>query len=313
MDEAHEASIAIVPPVLNGRRRKVADGGSHSHLDGPGLAAARAGGTLAVDDEAAPGVAEQEPDRHALALYDELPLARQKKLLEALDTSVLRIKALKVDMLGSIWEVGLELKEVNKNEAWKGRGKYRHWGQWAETELGISRTHAWRLVQLTEAFTKAEYQKLQSIGFKKLVSIASVAEGDREELIALARSGAPLRVVEAAARARRPTPTTGRPRKTAAAVAEAERQAAVLAAAPEPTTVNAVVRFDRKPIESPLLSTRNLDGGVAAKQAAAKSIRALRDRVTFIDLRDGAFARIEFVVQGDSLAALRVTFDRRAP
>jgi len=113
-----------------------------------------------------------------------------------LDKSVDRIQKLKVTAAKSIWELGQEIRLNYEQELWKlrrdakGVVKYRNWKQFTAAELGISHTHAYRLMDVAAAFSK---QEIEQIGATKLGVMLQLPEPHRSKLIALAKDEATSR------------------------------------------------------------------------------------------------------------------------
>lgn len=111
-----------------------------------------------------------------------------------LDKSVREIIILKQRAAGSIWELGQAIRRNYTDELWKQRRvkggdarAYRNWKQFCAAELGMSHTHAYKLMDVAAAFTQKDIDK---IGSSKLGLVLQVPEQFRKQLLDAARGGA---------------------------------------------------------------------------------------------------------------------------
>lgn len=110
-----------------------------------------------------------------------------------LDKSLDRIRKLRVGAGVSIWQLGLEIRLNYEQELWKlrtdkdGSLRYRSFRQFAAQELGMSHTYAYRLMDISAAFTQ---QEIEQIGTAKLGVILELPEPHRSKLLERARDGA---------------------------------------------------------------------------------------------------------------------------
>lgn len=122
------------------------------------------------------------------------PSAPVSKFTEKdLDKSVQRINKLKVAAARGIYELGLAIRENYEDELWKlrrddeGNVAYRNWKQFCAGELGMSHTHAYKLMDIAAAFTQKD---IDAIGSSKLGLVLQVPEPYRSKLLDQAKDGA---------------------------------------------------------------------------------------------------------------------------
>jgi hypothetical protein len=109
-----------------------------------------------------------------------------------------RILALKADMAGNSYDLGLEIKAINDEELWKARG-YKSLKEFVETDLNMSRALAYRLMDVCLKYDRKTFLE---VGATKLALISSIKdEEEREKVLEEAKQGASTRSIETRARA----------------------------------------------------------------------------------------------------------------
>lgn len=136
-----------------------------------------------VEDEESPEEAVAEAPPTELAKYTEADL----------DKNVQVIGELKQQAAQAIWELGQSIRENYETELWKlrrtdgGELAYKNWKQFCATELNMSHTHAYSLMDIAAAFTQADIDEL---GTSKLGLVLKVPEPYRGKLLEQAKGGA---------------------------------------------------------------------------------------------------------------------------
>lgn len=154
-------------------------------------------------DASEEGAAVSEPEKAkpagkgaAIAKTTDASLAEKGK---ELDEVISRIEVLKKNLGSNSYDLGVELKRLQVGDLWKARKKgdgqtYASFKDFLETEVSISRGTAYRLMDLTENYDRATFDK---VGPSKLALIAGIEDEEkRAELLADARSGASKRTIE---------------------------------------------------------------------------------------------------------------------
>lgn len=197
-------------------------------------------GDVGPDDTQA---GDATPGTEIVQSATEAGLAVQEgELVEALD----RLNGYKRDLVGSAYDIGLVLKDIQTRELWKARGS-ASFKEFVEREAGISRTSAYRYMQLTQEYDR---QTFLEIGPKKLELISGIEnQEEREAALEDARSGATARQIA----------TPSRSSKSAAPA----REAASKSTAPAKSTdITLVCKINGKPV---LVPFRNAETGRVIK------------------------------------------------
>ncbi len=109
----------------------------------------------------------------------------------SLDEAVTQIGGLMQAAADRFWELGNAIKEVFDTGLWtqrRGPGgadqRYKAWGQFAETELGISHGYSLKLMDVAREFTR---EQVRTIGASKLHITLAVPKGEaRDRLLGIA-------------------------------------------------------------------------------------------------------------------------------
>jgi hypothetical protein len=108
-----------------------------------------------------------------------------------LDSAVGRVQELKLQTADRLWELGAAVKQICDNQLWlqrtdeNGAPKYKTWGQFTETELEITHSYSYKLMDVAAHYTRDEVRRL---GASKLAITLTVPKEKRAELIDAAES-----------------------------------------------------------------------------------------------------------------------------
>lgn len=123
----------------------------------------------------------------------------------SLDAEVDAVNVLKRGVADRLWELGDRIRALFDSALWTARQgpdgaqRYKSWGEFCETELGISHGYSLKLMDVAREFTREQVGK---IGAAKLHLTLNVPKGPaRERLLGLAESGATRAEIAEAARA----------------------------------------------------------------------------------------------------------------
>jgi hypothetical protein len=112
-----------------------------------------------------------------------------------LDAEVAAIKEAQDRGTASLFEVGHRMLRIRSNGLHSlrlnaaGKSLYKKWDEFCQAELGMTRVHAQRIMNVVDGFQADE---VNEIGVDKLAIIVGVKSGEsREHLLALARAGEP--------------------------------------------------------------------------------------------------------------------------
>lgn len=104
-----------------------------------------------------------------------------------LDESVNRINQLRTDLALNSYDLGEELRKIHEEELWKARGR-ESFKDFIENDLDISRSMAYRLIDVTKEFDRETFNR---IGSRKLALIAGIADSEaRDAALESAKAGA---------------------------------------------------------------------------------------------------------------------------
>lgn len=150
----------------------------------PAEAAAEAEEEQADDEGAAEAAEEKAP---AAPLAPASTAANLKAKTAKLEESVARINQLRTDLAGNSYDLGQELRKIHEEELWKARG-HESFKEFIEKDLEISRSMAYRLIDVTKQFDRATFE---SVGSRKLALIAGIQDAEaRDAALESAKAGA---------------------------------------------------------------------------------------------------------------------------
>lgn len=156
------------------------------------------GGISDVNDAACPycGDGTEEEDGAPAAI---VPVASASLLTATdLDDAVKRVQALKVESAGSLWELGTEVRRIHSLGLWKlrttegGKPVHKAWGAFCESELGMSPTYAYKLIDVAEVYSR---EQVRTIGVAKLHVTLQVPKEHRDKLLERASAGASVKAL----------------------------------------------------------------------------------------------------------------------
>ncbi len=124
------------------------------------------------DPDPDPEVLDEEETRLVAARHD-------------LDQRIERITELKRDIAGKGWDLGREILAIFETELWKVRG-HASFKAFVEADLSIGRSLAYDLMTASEQFKRADFL---AVGQSKIVMIARLPAGQRQEALEGAKSG----------------------------------------------------------------------------------------------------------------------------
>lgn len=208
-----------------------------------------------------------------------------------LDAALAKLVELKGSILDSSYDMGLVCKQIHDEQLFKARG-FDSFKQFADSaELTISRSTAYQLMGLVEKFTRETYQEL---GYRKLRTIAVLESGDRDKVVAEARSngGSSVREIDEKVRERRG--------------AGSEKSRPAQSAPPKNPRVTLLTKLDGKPRELRFKSSKS----GAPIGSAAKVSQFVGDAYAEVELDGGVFLRIGLRVSGRDLIGLSAEFRR---
>lgn len=109
-----------------------------------------------------------------------------------LDESIARINQLRSNLAGNSYDLGLELRVIHEEELWKAKGR-ESFKDFIEKDLEISRSMAYRLIEVTREFDRATFE---SVGSRKLALIGGIQDAEaRDAALEAAKAGASTRDV----------------------------------------------------------------------------------------------------------------------
>jgi hypothetical protein len=156
--------------------------------------------------------AEPEPEAPAPAPAPKAPKGKAAKATPApapeapkgdglivatkkLEASIERINQLRNDLAGNSYDLGTELRTIHEEELWKARG-HETFKDFIEKDLEISRSMAYRLIDVTKQFDRPTFE---SVGSRKLALIAGIQDSEaRDAALEAAKAGASTKDVERA-------------------------------------------------------------------------------------------------------------------
>lgn len=104
-----------------------------------------------------------------------------------LDESVERINSLRGDLAKNSYDLGVEIRRIHEEELWKVRG-HESFKDFIEGDLDISRSMAYRLIQITQNYDRPTFEK---VGSKKLALISGIQDSEtRDAALEAAKAGA---------------------------------------------------------------------------------------------------------------------------
>lgn len=165
------------------------------------------GGISDVNEEACPYCGDGEiagADKGAVVATQSATRLGVVLTVADLDAAVENVRRLKTESAGSLWELGTEIRRIFTLKLWtqradeKGAPRYKAWGTFCETELGISPTYAYKLTDVAEAYSR---EQVRALGAAKLHVTLLVPKEHREKLLSLALGGSSVRQLNAAAEA----------------------------------------------------------------------------------------------------------------
>lgn len=117
-----------------------------------------------------------------------------KYSLKDLNDSVAEVTALKQSLMRDYHALGTKILEIYSKDLWKlrrdenGNIAYTNWKKFCEAELGLSGQHAYRLMDVANAFSEDD---IKAVGTTKLGFVLQVEEGPmRDKLLQTAKDGA---------------------------------------------------------------------------------------------------------------------------
>ena len=119
----------------------------------------------------------------------------QVEAVRQLDDGIVEVKRLFIEGAQKVWELGRAIKHLHESELWKhrltedGKQAYKAWGAFVRTELHMSPTHAFSVMDVAEHFTE---QQIAELGVAKLNIVLKLPDGERENMIERAKSGMSL-------------------------------------------------------------------------------------------------------------------------
>ena len=147
----------------------------------------------------------------------EVPVQIVKHTEADLNVAVARVQELKLAASERLWELGEAVKHIFDTELWKQRAvedgapKYKTWGMFAETELGITHSYSFKLMDVASSFTREEVRLL---GPTKLYLTLTVPKEKQAKLLAAAGEGASVKelgkMAEEEGKEKRKTGRTGK-------------------------------------------------------------------------------------------------------
>lgn len=107
-----------------------------------------------------------------------------------LEEVLARFSALSHDIAGNYYDIGLLFRQIRDRELWKARG-HDTFRAFVEKELGVSKTSAYRYMDLTENYDRVTFLE---VGAKKLELISGIKNGEeRDAALDAARNGSTAR------------------------------------------------------------------------------------------------------------------------
>lgn len=113
-----------------------------------------------------------------------------------LNEAVRKVQELKLAAAERLWELGAAVKYIFDNELWKQRTadgvpRYKTWGQFTETELDITHSYSFKLMDVAGYFTRDE---VRQFGASKLAITMQVPKGELQaRMLKAAQDGASTR------------------------------------------------------------------------------------------------------------------------
>ena len=149
---------------------------------------------------ASPPQAVQKPGAAAVTVAGlkalETAVARVKKIEERIKSEAERYGRV---VYGDHWELGNAVYSIYKDRLYTQRmdpatqqTKYKNWNQFVLSELGMSPTWAYKLMDVAYGFTKEDVEKF---GVAKLAHVVRLPEGDRKLLLTDASKALPVSAV----------------------------------------------------------------------------------------------------------------------
>lgn len=170
--------------------------------------------------------------------------AQEGELAEALT----QLNTYKRDLVACAYDIGLVLKDIQTRELWKARGS-ASFKEFVEREVGLSRTTAYRYMQLTQEYDR---QTFLEIGPKKLELISGIEnQEERDAALEDAKAGASARQIASS--------TTPRSSKSSSAPA---RESAPAKAPGKTTDITLLCKVNGK---AQLVPFRNKESGRVVK------------------------------------------------
>lgn len=117
-----------------------------------------------------------------------------------LDAAILEVQRLKIGAAKSYWKLGVAVQHIHDNNLWKlrtakdGELQFRSFPLFCAAELGMSHSHAFKMMDVAKAFTEAQ---VEAFGIAKLSIMLSVPDDFRAQLLSAAEDGAPLKKLKA--------------------------------------------------------------------------------------------------------------------
>jgi len=146
-------------------------------------------------DKAKPATAKpvMKPTKKLVLVTPDSVVEVVASALVELDRAVANIDRFKLEAVKNIWALGREIAIIIAGDLWKQRrdddGTLRHrtFRSFAELEIGMSASYAYKLAHISETFSEAE---VAAVGTKKLGVMLQLPKPMQDKLIADAMAGA---------------------------------------------------------------------------------------------------------------------------
>jgi hypothetical protein len=127
---------------------------------------------------------------------EEVLEAGQIENLKLLDDRSVRIRDLANDLRGNIYEIGVHIAAVKKDDLWK--SKYKSFAEWISVETTLSTSYAYSVLEVVNQFDRNTFAE---VGAAKLLPLLKIKDADkRSEVLEAAKDGASTRKVRDLAR-----------------------------------------------------------------------------------------------------------------
>jgi hypothetical protein len=155
-------------------------------------------GDGAVEEEAVPvvSIVPAKPPQVLVKVErkkQEIVVVEQPATEKDLDAAVAAIHELKARATESLWDLGNDIGKLHKSGLWKirrsddGSPKYKSWGQFTESELGITQGYSYKLMDVAGAYSR---DQLRQFGPSKLYLSLTVPPEARKVVLQQIEEGA---------------------------------------------------------------------------------------------------------------------------